>query len=208
MLWRDKPNLHESLLEEGTSIVNCHACGMLHQSHAYHCVRCGAALHFRIEDSINRTWALLGAATLMLIPANLYPIMTVTKLGMGQPDTIVSGVIHLMEAGLWGLALIVLFASIVVPVAKLLTLSFLLTTVARGSLWRRRDRTLLYRVTEVIGAWSMVDVFLVGLLAGLVSLGFLATVEPGIGATFFGGAVILTMLAAHSFDPRMIWDGV
>ena len=113
-----------------------------------------------------------------------------------------------MHAGLWGLAFIVLLASIVVPVAKLLTLSFLLTSVRRGSQWRPRDRTLLYRVTEVVGAWSMVDVFLVGMLAGLVSLGFLATIEPGIGATFFGGAVILTMLAAHSFDPRLIWDGM
>ena len=132
--------------------------------------------------------------------------MTVTKLGRGDPNTIISGVIHLMEGGLWGLAFIVLFASIVVPVAKLLTLGFLLVSVQNASNWRPRDRTLLFRVTEVVGAWSMVDVFLVALLAGLVSLGLLATIEPGLGATFFGAAVILTMLAARSFDPRLIWD--
>ncbi|HAK50905.1 MAG TPA: paraquat-inducible membrane protein A [Gammaproteobacteria bacterium] len=210
LIWADKPNLREDGLGGSTSVVNCHTCGMLHlrDTHPERCVRCEAPIHFRVEDSLHRTWALLGAATLMLIPANLYPVMTVTKLGKGDPSTIISGVIDLMHAGLWGLAFIVLLASIVVPVAKLLTLSFLLTSVRRGSQWRPRDRTLLYRVTEVVGAWSMVDVFLVGMLAGLVSLGFLATIEPGIGATFFGGAVILTMLAAHSFDPRLIWDGM
>ena len=210
MLWMDKPNLSEKELDDTGRVVNCHTCGMLHPlaTHPHQCIRCSAAIHFRVEDSVNRTWALLGAATLMLIPANIYPVMTVTKLGKGDPSTIVSGIIHLMEAGLWGLAFIVLFASVVVPVAKLITLSFLLLSVGRGSKWRPRDRTLLYRVTEVVGAWSMVDVFLVAMLAGLVSLGLLATIEPGIGATFFGGAVMLTMLAAHSFDPRLIWDGI
>jgi paraquat-inducible protein A len=210
MLWLDAGNLTEAEYAEEARIIHCHACGGLHHDaeQIHHCARCGSSVHHRLEDSVHRTWALLGAATLMLIPANLYPIMTVTQLGSGEPNTIVSGVIHLMEGGLWGLALIVLFASIVVPVAKLITLSFLLTSLHRRSQWRPRDRTFLYRVTEVVGAWSMVDVFLVALLSGLVSLGFLATIEPGIGATFFGAAVILTMLAAHSFDPRLIWDGM
>ncbi len=187
------------------TLLHCHVCNGL-QTSGHDCKRCGAPVHHRIENSIQQTWALLGSAVLMLIPANIFPVMTVKKLGKGQPDTIISGIIHLMEAGLWGLGFIVLFASIIVPVAKLLSLGYLLVSVQQRSEWKPRDRTLLYRVTEVIGSWSMVDVFLVGLLAGLVSLGVLASVTPGIGASFFGAAVILTMFAAHQFDPRLIWD--
>ena len=109
---------------------------------------------------------------------------------------------------MWGLALIVFVASIVVPVLKLIVLSFLLLSVQKKSLWRPRDRTLLYRVTEVVGAWSMVDIFLVGLLSALVSLDALSTIRPGIGASFFGAVVVVTMFAAHKFDPRLIWDNV
>jgi len=193
---------------EAARVLTCHTCGLLRplDPDLHHCERCGAKVHFRVVDSMEKTWALLISACIMLIPANLYPVMSVKKLGRGNADTIVSGVIHLMEAGLFGLAFIVLFASLVVPVLKLTTLGYLLYSVRSKSDWRPRDRTLLYRITEVVGAWSMVDVFLVGLLSGLVSLGLLASIEPGIGVTFFGAAVILTMLAAHSFDPRLIWD--
>jgi len=186
-------------------ILHCHLCDGL-QTKGHSCNRCGAAIHHRIEGSIEQTWALLFSAVLMLIPANLFPVMTFKKLGKGAPDTILSGIIYLIEGGLWGLGLIVLFASIIVPIAKLLSLSYLLYSVQKNSNWKPKDRALLYRVTEVIGSWSMVDVFLVGLLSGLVSLGLLANVTPGIGASFFGAAVILTMLAAHQFDPRLIWD--
>ena len=186
-------------------ILHCHLCEGL-QTKGHNCNRCGAAIHHRIERSIEQTWALLFSAVLMLIPANLFPVMTFKKLGKGAPDTIFSGIIYLIEGGLWGLGLIVLFASIIVPIAKLLSLSYLLYSVQKNSSWKPKDRALLYRVTEVIGSWSMVDVFLVGLLSGLVSLGLLANVTPGIGASFFGAAVILTMLAAHQFDPRLIWD--
>jgi paraquat-inducible protein A len=133
-------------------------------------------------------------------------VMTVIQLGQGEPNTILSGVLHLIASGMWPLALLVFFASFVVPLSKIAALVLLLVTAQGGSRWRRRDRTLLYRVTEVVGAWSMVDIFLVAILVALVNLGALATVRPGIGAVFFGGAVVLTMLAAHSFDPRLIWD--
>jgi paraquat-inducible protein A len=136
----------------------------------------------------------------------LYPILTVIRFGQGAPSTILSGVSHLIEDGMWGLAMIVFVASIVVPVTKLLVLSFLLLTVQYKSSWRPGDRTLLYRVTEVIGAWSMVDIFLVGLLSSLVSLEALSTIEPGIGASYFAAAVVLTIFAAQSFDSRLIWD--
>jgi paraquat-inducible protein A len=141
-----------------------------------------------------------------MIPANVYPILTVIQFGQGAPSTILGGISHLIEDGLWGLAMIIFIASIVVPVTKLIVLSFLLLTVQYKSNWRSRDRTFLYRVTEVIGAWSMVDIFLVGLLSSLVSLDALSTIEPGIGATYFAGVVVLTMFAAHSFDSRLIWD--
>ena len=192
-------------IDPDSQILHCHICDGL-QLQGHNCQRCGAAIHHRVENSIQRTWALLCAAAIMLIPANIYPVMTIKKLGKGQPDTIISGIISLMEAGLYGLGLIVLFASIVVPFAKLITVGYLLRSVQSGSTWRPRDRTMLYRVTEAIGSWSMVDVFLVALLAGLVSLGILANVTPGIGASFFGAAVILTMFAAQQFDPRLIWD--
>ena len=132
--------------------------------------------------------------------------MTVIRFGQGAPNTIMSGILHLIEDGMWGLAMIVFVASIVVPIVKLFVLSFLLISIQKKWSWRPRDRTLLYRVTEVVGAWSMVDIFLVGLLTALVSLDALSTIRPGIGATFFAGVVILTMFAAHSFDSRLIWD--
>ena len=201
-------SLREEDLRDGVRVLSCHGCGFLAQDDAEHapCPRCGASLHFRRADSITRTRALVISAALLMVPAQVYPVMTVSQLGRGSPDTILSGVVKLLTNGYLGLAAIVFVASIVVPVAKLLALVFLLRSVERGSRWRPRDRTFLYRVTEIVGAWSMVDVFLVGLLSGLVSLNLLANIEPGIGATFFGAVVILTMFAAHSFDPRLIWD--
>ena len=160
----------------------------------------------RLPESISRTWALLSAATLLLIPANLLPVMTVIRFGQGEPNTILSGVVHLAEDGAWPLAALVFFASFVVPITKIGALALLLLTVQRGSAWRVRDRTLLYRVTEAVGAWSMIDIFLVSILVALVRMDALATVRPGVGATFFGAAVVLTMLAAHAFDPRLVWD--
>ena len=171
------------------------------------CPRCHSPIRSaRRPDSISRTAALLASAALLLVPANLYPVMTVTRLGQGEPNTIMSGVIHLIEDGAWPLGLLVFFASFVVPLTKIMVLAFLLLTVQRGSSWRLRDRTQLYRFTEIIGAWSMVDIFLVGIMVALVRMDGLATVYPGIGATFVGAAVVLTMMAAHAFDPRLVWD--
>ncbi len=131
-------------VEEGALILHCHICDGLQLS-GHDCRRCGAPIHHRIKNSVQQTWALLVAATLMLIPANLFPVMTVKKLGQGQPDTIITGIIHLMEAGLYGLGFIVLFASIIVPFAKLASLGFLLYSVQTESSWKPKDRTLLYR---------------------------------------------------------------
>ncbi len=193
--------------------VACHTCDLLVQRAApgtrLTCPRCGSAVHgAHFSGSITRTWALLVAAAMLFLPANLYPVMTVTRFGMGEPNTILSGVLHLIEDGAWPLGLLVLFASFVVPLCKIAALVFLLVSVQRGSVWRQRDRTLLYRVTEVVGAWSMVDIFLVGILVALVRMDGLATVYPGMGASFFGASVVLTMMAAHAFDPRLIWGRI
>jgi paraquat-inducible protein A len=140
------------------------------------------------------------------VPANLLPVMTVISFGKGSPDTIISGVILLIQLGSWPVAALIFFASITVPVLKMLAMIYLLISVQRGSTWRQRDRTLLYRITEAVGRWSMVDIFVIGILVALVNLGSIATIEPGLGAICFASVVVLTILAAMSFDPRLIWD--
>jgi paraquat-inducible protein A len=140
------------------------------------------------------------------VPANVYPIMAVTSLGKTQADTILSGAIYLFVHGMWPLALIVFVASVVVPVLKLAGLTALVISVQRKSQWRPRERARLYRIVETVGRWSMVDVYVVTILVALVHLGSLATVEARMGSFFFGAVVVLTLLAAQSFDPRLIWD--
>ena len=191
--------------------ASCHTCDLLVGRPAagarWACPRCGSDMHgMRTRNSLSRASALLAAATLLLVPANLYPVMTVTRFGQGEPSTILAGVVHLVQDGAWPLALLVFFASFVIPISKIGALALLLLTVKNGSSWRMRDRTLIYRVTEAVGAWSMVDIFLVGILVALVRMDGLATVLPGLGASFFGAAVVLTMLAARAFDPRLVWD--
>ncbi|MFH2058946.1 MAG: paraquat-inducible protein A [Pseudomonadota bacterium] len=193
-------------------LVSCHICSLLvpktndESCPPGNCIRCETPLHSRKNNSIARTWALIFAAFLLFFPANLYPVMTVVQFGKGHANTILSGVVQLVEEGMWVLALIIFFASIVVPILKLIVLAFLLIMIKKKSAWRSRDRTLLFRVTEIVGAWSMVDIYVVAILAGLVNFGFMSTVRPGIGVAFFGAVVVITIFAAHSFDPRLIWD--
>ena len=192
--------------------VRCHRCGQLHVArsapsrHATHCARCATSLHGRIPNSVSNTWALVIAGLILYVPANLYPVMTIELYGQPQPSTIYTGVRDLFASGSWIVGLLVFAASIVVPLAKLLGLSFLLVTVQARSTWRPRDRTLLFRVIRTIGRWSMLDVFLLSILVALVKLGMIATITPGVGATAFAAVVIITMFAAESFDPRLMWD--
>lgn len=171
-----------------------------------HCHVCGSTIHSRIPDSLSKTWALVIASLILYVPANILPIMTVVLWGNGSPDNIMSGVLSLLYAGMWPLALLIFVASIVIPIAKLLTLFGLLISVQIRSKWRPVERAQLYRVTEFIGRWSMIDIFVIGILVALVQFGEVATVTPGMGALCFAVVVILTMIAAHSFDPRLIWD--
>lgn len=194
------------------ALLSCHVCALITQKPKQMdaamviCPRCREPLHERKPDSIARTWALVIAAIILYIPANIFPIMTVIRFGRGEPDTILSGVMHLIEGGMWPLALLVFVASIVVPILKLGILIFLLISIHLQSTWRPKDRTVLYRIIEAVGHWSMVDVFLISILVALVNLDMVATIRPGIGATFFAAVVVLTIFAAKSFDPRLIWD--
>lgn len=194
---------------KGTTVA-CHACDQLvvmHPGEAHgDCPRCGAGLHRRKPDSLVRTWALLLSAIVLYVPANLLPVMTIVSFGRGDPSTIMGGVILLLQLKMYPVAAVVFVASIVVPCLKLVALTTLLLSVHFRWQTRLHDRTRIFRMVELIGRWSMVDVFVVALLVALVSLGTLATVSPGLGMTAFGGTVVLTMLASASFDPRLMWD--
>jgi paraquat-inducible protein A len=187
--------------------IACLCCGLVSDAKdGEGCPRCGALLHRRKPASLTRSWALLIAAAVLYIPANVFPVLTLVSFGRGQPSTILGGVVQLVGAHLWLLAALVFVASITVPVLKIVGLTIMLISVQRRSAVRLRDRTLLYRVVELVGRWSMIDVFMISILTGLVRLGFVADVQPGIGAVAFAGVVILTMLAAGTFDPRLMWD--
>ncbi|PID40494.1 MAG: paraquat-inducible membrane protein A [Proteobacteria bacterium] len=194
--------------------ISCHCCSLLVQHpSAPHgtricCPRCGARLHLRKPNAIARTWALVIAATIFYVPANLLPVTRTSYLGSTQSDTIMSGVFFFMQTGSWGIALIIFVASIMVPIAKLIILGGLLISVQRRACWRPRERTRLYRITELVGRWSMLDVFVVTVLVALVRLGYLTTIEAGSGVVYFAAVVVITMIAAMTFDPRMIWDAM
>ncbi len=170
------------------------------------CPTCGSKISSRISHSIDKTAALLFAAILLYIPANTLPVMSMIYLGQFQADTIMSGVIDLIDEGLWPIAAIVFIASIFVPIMKLIILSALVLTVRFKSRWRPLDRTRAYRLTELVGRWSMVDIYVIAVLIALVQFGNLATVYAGFGAISFAAVVILTIFAANTFDPRLIWD--
>ena len=189
--------------------VGCHACGYVqprpHDDHGG-CLRCGATLHHRKPDSIARTLALCIGALILYVPANYYPVLTVMQLGAGAPSTILGGVVELVDARMWPLAALVFTASVAVPVLKLGALLFMLACTQIGAAGWLRERTKLYRFVLGIGRWSMVDIFMESLLGALVQFGRVVTIEPGAGALAFCAVVILTMLAAESFDPRLMWD--
>ncbi|CRI55348.1 paraquat-inducible protein A [Pseudomonas sp. CCOS 191] len=170
------------------------------------CTRCGAVVHARRPNSIVRTWALLITSMILYIPANVLPIMTVSALGQGSPDTIMSGVITLMKHGMLPIAAVVFIASILVPTFKLVGIALLLYSVQRHQPLSARQRILMYRFIEFIGRWSMLDIFVIAILVAVVNFGRIASVEANLGAVAFASVVILTMLAALTFDPRLIWD--
>jgi len=205
---RAPPRPRASLLGAAMRRMGCDTCGLVTRGReGTLCPRCGFALHHRKPESLIRTWALVLAALILYIPANMFPILTVIRFGAGQPSTILEGVRELMAAGEWPLALLVFFASITVPVLKLAGLILLLITTMMGLQSRRRDRVVLYRVLDAVGRWSMIDIFMESILVALVQFGAVVTIVPGPGALAFAAVVILTMFAARTFDPRLMWDG-
>jgi paraquat-inducible protein A len=196
----------------GLGLLSCHVCGQLARAsdgaHGACCPRCASPLHFRKPDSISRTWALLIAAMILYVPANLLPMMKTSSLFGTQSDTIMSGVVYFWTSGSWYLALIIFFASIMVPLLKMIALVVLLVSVQRRSHWQREQRARLYRLVEFVGRWSMLDIYVVAVIVALVQLKALATIDAGPGAIAFGSVVVLTMFAAMTFDPRLIWDSL
>jgi paraquat-inducible protein A len=195
-------------------LVSCHDCHLLsrwpevNDSQIVHCPRCGSELHQRKPNSLARTWALLLAAMIFYIPANILPMTITSALGSVQADTIMSGVIYFLHSGSWEIGLIIFIASIFVPFMKFLILIYLLISVQFKSVRQPENLTRLYRLTEAIGRWSMLDVYVVSILIALVQLGVLAEISAGPAVLYFALVVVTTMLAAESFDPRLIWDVV
>ncbi len=189
-----------------TGMVACSRCELVHDAGTARCERCGARLHSRKPLSLQRVWAWWAAGLIAYVPANLYPMLTTQQLGAVHSDTIVGGVITLIELGSVGIAAIIFFASVVVPISKFLVIAFLAISVLRPSRTSAHARLHLHHVIEFIGRWSMIDVFVVALLAALVQLGAAASVEPGPAAACFALSVAFTMLSAQAFDPRLIWD--
>lgn len=206
--------VHVPKLGQGEVLAGCHVCGQVqalpdrpaHARDAHSCVRCDATVHLRKPDHLARTWALLVAAAILYIPANLLPVMSISSLLGDSEHTILGGVVELWDGGSWDIALIVFVASVVVPLTKLLALMVLLVSVQRRSARNLRARTRMYELVEFIGQWSMLDVFVVIVLAALADFQGLMQISAGTGAAAFGLVVILTMLAAMSFDPRRVWD--
>lgn len=187
-------------------LAGCHTCGKVSPVALGHCPRCGSHLHLRKSNSIQRTVALMIAAATLYIPANLLPIMTVVELGDVTENTIVGGMLTFWRSGAYPIAIVIFTASIVIPLLKIVALTWL-CLAATGKL--HPSPSMLGRVywfTELMGRWSMVDIFVVGILVALVQLGNYMTITPGPGALAFAGVVVITMFAAMSFEPKLLWD--
>lgn len=190
-------------------LAQCKVCHYLipfkeHQNNV--CPRCESKVELRLKNSIQRCWAWTICSLIAFFPANLYPIMTILYFGKGQPDTILSGIILLLKFGMYPIAAVVFIASFIVPLAKIVGLFILLLSLKYKSKLTKEQRTKMYIYIELFGRWSMLDVFVVALLVSLVKIGAVVEIVAGPGATAFGVMVILTMFAAESFDPRLLWD--
>jgi len=189
---------------EGLAV--CHVCHLLVDVNERGCPRCGAHLHLRRVDSLHRAMALLVTGAMMLLIANVLPIMYTDQLGQTIESTIIGGVVLLWELKSYPIAAVIFIASVMVPIAKIGAIGYLCWSISRARRLGPLERTRIYRATEFVGRWSMIDVFVVSIMVALIQLGSLIAFRPGIGAIAFGAAVVLTMLAAEQFDTRLIWD--
>ena len=191
--------------QEPVEALGCHTCGFLSPAEATSCQYCQSALHHRRPRSLQMTLALLAAAVVFYLPANLFPMMLTETLGVTTTSTIMQGVILLWDLGSYPVATVIFVASIIIPVAKMVAIALLCWAAVRAR-YSAVTYTKLYRITEFIGRWSMVDVFVVSILVALVQMGSLMSIYPGRASLSFAAVVILTMFSAMSFDVRLIWD--
>ena len=186
--------------------VGCQSCGLVAAMGQQRCARCGAALRSRDEQTLQKVWAWWAAGLIAYVPANIFPMLRSTEFFRSTESTIGGGIVDLLHYGSYGIAGIVFFASIVIPVAKFLAIAYLAQILARPHEYDTELLHRIYVVVEFIGRWSMIDVFVVAILTALVQFEALATINPGVAAVSFAMSVIFTMLAAQSFDSRLIWD--
>ena len=189
-------------------MTSCHTCGRLSDESSHRCSRCGSAVHLRVPQSVQKTAALLVTAAILMFPANLLPIMYTEQLGAVTANTIVGGTVLLWEHGSYPIALIIFIASVLIPLAKIFALAWLCWSVRFRAAAKPSERARLYRATEFVGRWSMIDVFVVAILTALIQVGGILSIRAGSAALAFAGVVIVTMFAAHAFDSRLIWDAI
>ncbi|WP_435256530.1 paraquat-inducible protein A [Thioclava sp. FR2] len=187
-------------------LIACSGCGRVHDRPEPRCLRCGRSLHARKPQSLQKVWAWMFAGLIAYIPANIYPMLITRNFGKELENTIIGGAIELMNHGSYGVALIVFVASVVIPIGKFIAIAYLALSIQSAVVIRGHGRQQLYEVVEFIGRWSMIDVFVVAILAAVVQFDFAATINPGIAAVSFALSVAFTMLSAQSFDSKMIWD--
>lgn len=192
-------------------VCRCSLCGLVCDAETTFgvrakCPRCQTKLPGHPSRNLSLSGALLLSSIILYVPANIFPVMYTTLFGHGSESTLLSGVIAFWRAGSWGIAAIIFVASVIIPCLKFLSLSVLLISSARKSHWARRERTRLYRITEWIGCWSMLDVVVVAVVSGLLRFHAMSEAEPRSGILFFGLVVIFTMLCALSFEPKTIWE--
>lgn len=201
----------ERLTAREAGLLNCSDCHLLTTKGdgalQRRCPRCGARLHLRKPNGVARTWAMLITSMILLFPANLLPIMTVTYLGEKEPNTIIEGIEHFIQSGDYFIAIIIFFASILVPIFKVVGIMLIMISIQKRWKTWLKHRTLMFRVIKFIGRWSMLDIFVIAVMVALVNLGTLTTIKPAPAATYFAAVVISTMLASNTFDTRLIWEG-
>jgi len=203
----DDPNLVQTAAN--LNLMRCHDCGKLVKaagSEDLDCPRCDSPMHYRTRGSLSKTWALVITSLILFLPANMLPIMQVNFLGVPDRSTILDGIIYFFKHGSFGIGLIILIASILVPLFKIIGMSIILLSIRSGKNHSLKQKLKMFRFIEFIGRWSMLDIFVIALLSVLVDFGFLTSIHTAPGATYFCIVVVATMSAAIIFDPRILWD--
>jgi paraquat-inducible protein A len=196
----------KTVTARAAGLVSCTRCTRAWPIDTKVCGRCGARLVSRDETSLQKVWALWLVGLMCYVPANVYPMLRTQQLFQVDESTIIGGAVELAHYGSFGIAAIILLASVVIPLGKFWAIAFLAVSVKQKGGFASHNRLLMYEVVEYIGRWSMIDIFVVAILSALVQLQGLASITPGPAAFFFALSVIFTMLSAQAFDPRMIWD--